>query len=52
MDNLDKYRALEVRIKALPVSAKAEHALLTIELKTLSTKLSRLDKWKLTKGVS
>lgn len=51
MSNLEKYRNLESRIGSLPGTAKQEHALLSMELKVVASKLTRLEKWKVEKGV-
>ncbi len=48
---LDKYRALEQRLSTLPVEAVAERVLLSKELALVKSKLSRMDLWKLSKGI-
>lgn len=48
---LEKYRNLEKRLAELPVEAVAERVLLSKELALTKGKLSRMELWKLSKGI-
>jgi hypothetical protein len=48
---LQRYLQLQERISTLPVEAVAERVLLSQQLAQVKAKLSRMDLWKLSKGI-